>query len=47
MTEKNSIERKNSLKKFGKALEQADKIHAELQYPNTVDKSDTVLSPTS
>ena len=26
-----------TLKKFGKALEQADKIHAELQYPNTVD----------
>lgn len=26
-----------TLKKFGKALEQADKIHQELQYPNTVD----------
>lgn len=26
-----------TLKKFGKALEQADKIHSDLQYPNVVD----------
>ena len=26
-----------TLKMFGKALEQADKIHQELQYPNVVD----------